>query len=55
MFTDGKLEWMRKYGSVVDDERWSLSVLIFDSNGTLKFVQRQIDPSRITSIIESQI
>ena len=55
MFTDEKLEWMRLYGSIVDEERWSLSVLIFDSNGILTYIQRQVDPSRVASIIESQI
>lgn len=51
LFSDAKLDWMQRYSAVVDDERWSLSVFLLDSNGTIVSHTRQVDPSQASQFI----
>ena len=57
IFSDPKLEWMRMYSAVVDDERWSMSVLVIDTDAVIQTLERYVDPSKasqfVTDMVES--
>jgi len=46
---DPTLEWMTTYAVVSQDDplSWSLSVLVFDSNGVLRRHANAVDPSQV--------
>ena len=51
LFSDEKLEFMKMYSCVVNEERLSLSIMILDTDGTIRILERQVDPSMVCSII----
>lgn len=42
---------MKMYSCVVNEERWSLSIMTLDTDGTIQTLERQVDPSMVCSII----
>lgn len=55
MFSDSKLEWMNIYSAVTEKERWSMSVYIIDTDGTIQSHQRQVDPSHVSQIVTDMV
>lgn len=51
IFSDVKLEWMTMYSAVVNEERWSMSVHVFDTDGTIQTHKRQVDPSMASQLM----
>jgi peroxiredoxin len=51
IFSDSKLEWMTMYSSVASDERWSMSVHVIDTEGTIHTHERQVDPSNACQVV----
>lgn len=52
---DPKLLWMTKYSVVSGDDRWSMSLLVFDSNGVLRRHAHAVDPSHALQVVEEMI
>jgi hypothetical protein len=53
MFSDPELKFMTAYGLVGGDDadyRWSMSMLVFDTNGTKPKVIRDVDPSHASQM-----
>lgn len=46
-----KLDWMRQYSAVVDDERWSMSIIVFCTRGIIQTLVRQVDPSKASALV----
>lgn len=42
---------MTMYSSVVTDERWSMSIHVFDTDGTIRMHERQVDPSNASQLV----
>lgn len=55
IFSDTKLEWMFMYSAVVDDERWSMSLYVFDSDGIIQTHSRQVDPSKASQLVMDSV
>jgi hypothetical protein len=51
IFSDVKLEWMTTYSTVVSDERWSMSVHVINTDGTIQTHEHQIDPSNACLLV----
>jgi hypothetical protein len=51
IFSDEKLDWMRTYSAVVDDDRWSMSVLVFCTSGIIQKLVRKVDPSKASQLV----
>jgi len=51
IFSDQNLEWMTMYSAVVDNERWSMSVMVFDTDGVIPHHSRQVDPSMASQLV----
>ena len=50
MFSDRDWEWMRRY-SAVDDGRWSMSMVVIDSDAVIRRVIRDVDPSHACQLL----
>ena len=50
MFSDRDWEWMRRY-SAVDDGRWSMSMVVIDSDAVIRRVIRDVDPSHVCQLL----
>jgi hypothetical protein len=55
IFSDSKLEWMTTYSAVVSDERWSMSVHVFDTDGAIQTHERQVDPSNAFQLVTDAV
>lgn len=51
IFSDPKLEWMNMYSAVVEDERWSMSIHVFDTDGIIQTHSRQVEPSMASQLV----
>lgn len=51
IFSDSKLDWMTTYSTVVNDERWSMSVHVVDTDGIIQTHERQVDPSNASQFV----
>jgi hypothetical protein len=51
VFSDENLDWMRTYSAVVDEDRWSMSVLVFCTSGIIQKLVRQVDPSKASQLV----
>ena len=54
MFSDKDWEWMRRY-SAVDDGRWSMSMVVIDSDAIIRRVIRDVDPSHACQLLVEAI
>ena len=50
IFSDRNWEWMRRY-SAVDDGRWSMSIMVIDSDAVIRKVIRDVDPSQACQVL----
>jgi alkyl hydroperoxide reductase subunit AhpC len=55
MFEDPSLQWMKTYNCIHDLDRWSMSVLIFDSSGIIRHHSREVDPSRVYQLVSDVV
>jgi hypothetical protein len=55
MLEDPSLEWMKTYNCIHDADRWSLSVLVFDSAGIIRHHSREVDPSRVCQLVSEVV
>jgi hypothetical protein len=52
MFSDTpQLEWMKRYSAVANDEQWSMSILVFCTNGIIQKVLRKVDPTQASELV----
>jgi hypothetical protein len=51
IFSDTQLEWMKRYSVVVNDDQWSMSILVFCTNGIIQKVLRKVDPSQAIQLV----
>jgi hypothetical protein len=51
IFSDQALEWMTAY-NIVGAERWSLAMIVFDTNGAIQRLERNVDPSRARQLVQ---
>ena len=54
VFSDRNWEWMRRY-SAVDDGRWSMSMMVIDSDAVIRRVIRDVDPSQACQLLAEAI
>lgn len=54
IFTDPSLEWMRNY-SCIDDDHWSLHILVIDSDGIIRQHSEKVDPSHACQMVSEMI
>ena len=54
IFSDRNWEWMRRY-SAVDDGRWSMSMMVIDSDAVIRKVIRDVDPSQACQLLAEAI
>lgn len=49
IFSDPQLHWMQLYSVISEDmmSRWSLTMMIIDSRGIIRDMQRDIDPRQL--------
>ena len=57
IFSDPQLSFMASYEIIGDDidHRWSMTMLVFDTNGDILRVERDVDPSRSNQLVSSTI
>jgi alkyl hydroperoxide reductase subunit AhpC len=55
MLEDPSLEWMKTYNCIHDVDRWSMSVLVFDSSGIIRHHSREVDPSRVCQLVSEVV
>jgi hypothetical protein len=55
MLEDPSSEWMKTYSCIDDVDRWSLSVLVFDSSGIIRHHSREVDPSRVCQLVSEVV
>jgi mannose-1-phosphate guanylyltransferase len=53
-FSDPNLEWMQRY-SAISETRWSMSMLVFNSDGILQALHHHLDPSHVCRLISSVV
>jgi hypothetical protein len=51
VFSDETLGWMKANSAVVEDERWSMSLFMFDTSGTIRELIRQVDPAKASQLV----
>lgn len=54
VFSDPTLNWMKTYARI-DEDRWSLSLLVFDDGGVLLKAHRDVEPSKVCGIVSSYV
>jgi len=55
LFVDPDLEWMTAYKVVGNDNsRWSLTMIVFDSNGAIRRLGRNVDPSHVVQLVREE-
>ena len=54
IFSDRNWEWMRRY-SAVDNGRWSMSMMVIDSDAVIRRVVRDVDPSQACQLLAEAI
>ena len=54
IFSDRNWEWMQRY-SAVDDGRWSMSMMVIDSDAVIRRVIRDVDPSQACQLLAEAI
>ena len=54
VFSDRNWEWMRRY-SAVDNGRWSMSMMVIDSDAVIRRVVRDVDPSQACQLLAEAI
>jgi peroxiredoxin len=55
MLEDPQQEWMKTYDCIHDVDRWSMSVLVFDSSGIMRHHSREVDPSRVCQLVSEVV
>ena len=57
IFSDPGLSFMTSYDIIGDgiDHRWSMTMLVFDTNGDILQLERDVDPSRCNELVASTI
>lgn len=55
MLEDPSLEWMKTYNCIHDVDRWSMSVLVFDSSGIIRHHSREVDPSHVCQLVSEVV
>lgn len=55
IFSDRNWEWMRRYSAVVNDGRWSLSIIVIDTNGVICEVIRDVEPSSASQLVAQSV
>jgi hypothetical protein len=54
IFSDRDWEWMRRY-SAVDDGRWSMTMIIIDTDAVIRKVIRDVEPSQVCQLLAEAI
>jgi len=56
VFADSSsLDWMKTYSCIDDTDRWSLHILIFDSDGVIRSHADKVDPSHASQLVSEMI
>eukprot|EP00571_Detonula_confervacea_P000289 CAMPEP_0172330032 /NCGR_PEP_ID=MMETSP1058-20130122/61190_1 /TAXON_ID=83371 /ORGANISM="Detonula confervacea, Strain CCMP 353" /LENGTH=362 /DNA_ID=CAMNT_0013047231 /DNA_START=1933 /DNA_END=3021 /DNA_ORIENTATION=- len=55
IFSDVNWEWMRRYSAVVSDGRWSLSIIVIDTDGVIREVIRDVEPSNASQLVAKSV
>jgi hypothetical protein len=55
LLEDRDSQWMNTYHCIRDVDRWSLSVLVLDSNGIIRHHSREVDPSTVCHVVSQAI
>ena len=50
LFADPDLQWMTAYKVVV----WSLTLLVFDTDGAVTRLETNVDPRQVVSMVETE-
>jgi hypothetical protein len=57
ILSDPKLDWMKRYSAITENDRWSMSILAFGTDGVIKTLRREVEPSQasqlVTTILQS--
>jgi hypothetical protein len=53
VFSDAKLEWMKKYSA--DVGRWSLTLYMIDDAGVIRKLVRDVDPSYCSRLVSEYL
>jgi peroxiredoxin len=57
ILSDPKLDWMKRYSAVAENDRWSMSILVFGTDGVIQALRREVEPSQasqlVTTILQS--
>lgn len=53
-FSDPNLDWMNAYETVGDD-RWAMSMIVFDTDGRILKLEKQVDPSQASRLLVETI
>ena len=57
ILSDPKLDWMKRYSAVSENDRWSMSILVFGTDGVIQTLRREVVPSQasqlVTTILQS--
>lgn len=51
ILSDPNLEWMTMYSAVVENEHWSLSVYVIDTDAIIQKLERKVDPSKASKFV----
>jgi hypothetical protein len=51
IFSDTQLEWMKRYSVVATDDQWSMSILLFRTNGIIQKIVHKVDPSQACQLV----
>jgi len=51
IFSDQKWEWMKTYSAVVEEGRWSMSIIVICNSGRIRKILREVDPSKASQVV----
>ena len=51
IYSDPNWAWMRSYSAVVENDRWSMSVMIICNDGLIRKILRDVDPPKASQMV----
>jgi hypothetical protein len=55
IYSDPQLAWMQAYSTIAEDARWSMAMVLLDTDGVIRQVSREVDPSHACRVIVDMV
>jgi hypothetical protein len=55
IYSDPQLAWMQAYSTIPKDARWSMAMVLLDTDGVIRQVAREVEPSHACRVIVEMV